>query len=100
MTAEIDGKPEEIVWHWLRPHLERDAVIVAAPGLDLQKVASRLAADDAATVGRWIAEGELGKPTAEQLEGWNAEPAKRFRMTIVQPWILIQEPPPEGDPHG
>lgn len=91
------GDIEQIEWHWLRLHLERDAVIVAAPGLDLQEAAARIAADDRETVGRWIAAGELGKPTLEQIGAWNAEPAKRFRMIIVQPWVLIQVLPKQGD---
>lgn len=90
-TAEKScAEIEEVEWHWLRLHLERGAVIVVAPPLDLASVAASLAADDTVAVGAWIAGGELAKPTLAQVEAWNAEPARRFRMLIVQPWVLIQ----------
>ena len=81
----------EIEWVWLRSHLERDAVIVVAPDLDLGAAAQRIAADDTGDVAAWIAAGRLSKPSSRQLADWNADPAKRFRMLIVQPYVLIQE---------
>jgi hypothetical protein len=83
---------EETEWGWLRRHLERDAVIIVAPALDLAEAAQRLAADDSGSVAAWIAAGLLCKPSAEQLAEWNAAPGQRFRMLIVQPYVLIQEP--------
>ncbi len=80
-----------IEWHWLRPHLERDALILVAPDLSLEEAAARIAADDTATVGGWIAEGRLVKPTAAQIEAWNGDPARPFATLIVQPFVLARE---------
>ena len=91
-TENEPTRIEEVEWHWLRLHLERDAVIIVAPQLDLAEVAARIAADDAPTVSAWNAAGRLSKPSLEQIGAWNAEPARRFRMLIVQPYVLIQEP--------
>lgn len=92
-SSDFRPRIEEVEWHWLRLHLERDAVIVAAPELDLAEAAARIAADDTAMVSAWIADGRLAKPTLEQLALWNADPARRFRMLIVQPYVLIQDQP-------
>ncbi len=91
MAEEQVNTVEEIEWIWLRPHLERDALIVIAPELELAVAAERIAVDDTGTVADWIAAGRLRKPTAEQLACWNAAPARCFRMLIVQPYVLIQE---------
>ena len=92
-TENEPARIEEVEWLWLRLHLERDAVVIVAPELDLGEAAARIAADDAPTVSAWIAAGRLSKPSREQIDAWNADPARRFRMLIVQPYILIQEPP-------
>ncbi len=83
---------EEVEWHWLRLHLERDAVIIVAPELDLAEAAACIAADDAAAVSAWIADGRMSKPSLEQIGAWNAETTRRFRILIVQPYVLIQDP--------
>ena len=101
MPTEKNHPPleiEEAEWHWLRPHQERGAVIVVVPPLELAEAGRSVAADDTATVGQWIDAGLLRKPDAAQLEAWNAEPTRRLRLLIIQPYVLIQEPStPEGD---
>ena len=88
---------ESVEWHWLRPHLERGALIVVAPALDLATTAARISADDTAQIGAWIATGQLAKPTREQIVDWDEDPTRTFRMLIVQPYVLIQEPPAATD---
>ena len=88
---ELNNQVEEVEWHWLRMHLERGAVIVVSPELDLAEAAAKVAADDSSAVSTWIASGRISKPTMEQIGVWNADPARRFRMLIVQPYVLIQE---------
>jgi len=88
---------EVVEWHWLRSHLERGALIVVDPALDLADAAARISADDTVQVGAWIAAGRLAKPTREQIAAWDEEPIRAFRMLIVQPYILIQERPATTD---
>ncbi len=87
------GAIEEVEWLWLRPHLERGALILVSPELELTGVAARIAADDSAAVAAWLAAGLLGQPTREQIEAGEAAPLRRFQMVIVQPFVLIQESP-------
>jgi hypothetical protein len=88
---DLHEQIEDVEWHWLKPHLERDALIVVQKVIDLVEAAARIAEDDTAIVSAWIAAGHLGKPSAEEIDSFNAEPTHRFRMLVVQPWVLIQK---------
>lgn len=82
---------DEAEWQWLKPHMERGALVTVAAALDLEEAGERIAADDSATVSAWIAGGRIGKPTAEQVAAWDAMPDKKFLTLIISPFVLIQE---------
>lgn len=81
----------EVSWRELRVHLQRDGVILVSRDLDLIETAVAVADDDAGKVETWIAADQIGKPGKEQLDAWEKEQDKAFRMLIVQPFILIQD---------
>ena len=81
----------EVNWRELKIHLKRDAIIVVSAELDLVDVGVAVADDDKVLVETWITASQLEKPTEKQLESWEQESAQRFRMLIVQPYILIQD---------
>ena len=78
-------------WHDLKQHLERDAIIVVDPDLDLHDVAVHVEQDRAAVIQDWISKKLIAKPSAEQIRSWNEMPTKEFSFLIVQPYVLIQE---------
>lgn len=78
-------------WEWLRPHVQRDAVVVVDEALDLVSVGMAIAQDDVPSVQSWIGNQQIYKPTSAQLSDWNQEPNKRFNALIVQPYVLVQE---------
>ncbi len=78
-------------WGDLKVHLERDAIIIVSPELDLSNAALDVSTDNVTAIQSWIAKGLVGKPTAQQLAAWTAMPLKEFRFIIVQPYVLIQE---------
>ncbi|PLY04086.1 MAG: DUF2288 domain-containing protein [Desulfuromonas sp.] len=80
----------EVCWRDLRIHLQRDAVIIVAPEIDIIDAGVAVAGDDKFLVERWVSAGQVAKPSKEQLESWENELDKPFRMLIVQPFILIQ----------
>jgi hypothetical protein len=80
---------DEAEWQWIKPHCERGALITVERGLELAEAGFRIAADDAATVGTWIAEGLIAKPTSEEIEAWDREPARRFPLLIISPYVLM-----------
>lgn len=82
---------DEAQWQWLKPNLERGALITVTAALDLAEAGEKIAADDALVVTAWIAAGQIGKPTAEEIEAWDKEPGKKFLTLIISPYVLIQE---------
>jgi hypothetical protein len=82
---------DEAAWSWLKPHSERQALILVAQELDLIDVGEKVALDEATTVQEWIASGQLTRPLPHQAEAWEATPDKRFVTLIVSPYVLIQE---------
>jgi hypothetical protein len=91
---ELAVTVDEASWDALRPHLERDAVILVASGLDLAEAGHALASDNALLVKEWITTGKLGKPTAAQVAAWDANrQTQQFLLLIIQPYVLIQEIP-------
>lgn len=81
----------------LAPHLARDAVFVVAPALSLLSCGVAVALDDVDQVGGWISRGELRKPSKAEREGWARQPERRWVSVVVQPFVLVQEPPPPAD---
>lgn len=88
---ELAATIDEAQWQWLKPHLERGALITVAASLELAEVGERIAADDTERVTAWIAAGAVGKPTAAQVADWDREPARKFLLLIVSPYVLMQE---------
>lgn len=75
----------------LRAHLTRGAVIVVASTLDLLDVAEAVARDSKEQVAKWIASGEIGKPSLDQIARW--EKSNALIAVVVQPFVLVQERP-------
>jgi len=80
----------DVRWRELRIHLQRDAIIIAADELELIDVGVAVAEDDKDLVEKWVAAGQLGKPSELQLKSWEEELDTPFQMLIVQPFILVQ----------
>lgn len=90
-SEELAAKVDVIDWLTLRGHLERGGLVVVDPLLEMAEVGAALAADDVKAVERWLSSGLLGKPSAQQVESWDADKAKAFLCLIVSPYVLIQE---------
>ncbi len=82
---------DEAVLEWLKPHIQKDAVILVVPELDLLDVGVAIASDDTQKVQHWIGEQLLAKPSPEILNRWNANPDRKFQAIIIQPYILVKE---------
>ncbi len=82
---------DEAELEWLKPHIQKDVVILVVPELDLLDVGVAIAGDDTMKVQHWIGEQLLAKPSAEMLSRWNNNPQQKFQAIIIQPYILIKE---------
>ena len=94
LRTELTENLDEAEWDWLIPHVQRDAVIVVAQGLDLLDVGVAIASDQIPSVQQWIDQGLMAKPSETQLGNWNSDRTKRFQTLIIQPYVLIQEMTP------
>ncbi len=92
-SPDVQVVPElqESEWSWLKPHSQRDALIIVRKDMDLLHVAREIADDNSKLVQTWISTGVLNKPTVEQLVEWDRIPARKFLAVVVQPYVLIQE---------
>jgi hypothetical protein len=82
---------DEAELEWLKPHIQKDAVILVNPDLDLLDVAVAIASDNTQSVQHWIGEQLLLKPSPAILNRWNANPQQKFQAAIVQPYVLVKE---------
>ncbi|HEY9729787.1 MAG TPA: DUF2288 domain-containing protein [Chroococcales cyanobacterium] len=93
LRSELAESLDEAEWNWLKPHVQRDAVVVVDRALDLLDVGVAIAGDDVLSVQHWISEQLIRKPSPEQLSDWNGDQTRRFQALIVQPYVLVQELP-------
>ncbi|HEY9650640.1 MAG TPA: DUF2288 domain-containing protein [Coleofasciculaceae cyanobacterium] len=91
IRAELAESLDEAVWDWLKPHVQKDRVVVVNQGLDLLDVGVAIASDDVISVQHWISEQLVHKPFPDQLTNWSSDQTKRFQALIVQPYVLVQE---------
>ena len=82
---------DEAELEWLKPHIQKDTVIIVDPELDLLDVGVAIASDDTQFIQRSIGEQLLVKPSSEILNRWNADPMLKFQAIIIQPYILVKE---------
>ena len=86
LARQVDRAP----WEWLRPHGDRGSLLLVGPALSLEEVGERLAMDDTVAVSAWLAAGQISRPSADQIEAWDSDPALPFAILIISPYILIQ----------
>lgn len=89
LSAKIQSEIMNGYWSDLREHAERNAIFVVGADLDLLEVGVAIASDNAASVTGWITNGQLARPTMEQIKGWSETSQKTFLFLILQPHVLI-----------
>ncbi len=91
LREKMKSDLEVAEWELLKPHLERDALIIVSEELDLVDVATAVAEGRLKSVEQWMQKNLMTKPTAAQLHAWEQNPNTPFSFLIVQPWVLIQQ---------
>lgn len=82
---------DEAVLEWLKPHIQKDTVIIVTPHLELLDVGEAIASDNTQSIQHWIGEQLLVKPSTEILDRWNNNPTQKFQALIIQPYVLVKE---------
>ncbi len=90
LKTQLEEQLSEIDWQELKPHAQRDVIIVVDTHLDLIEVAMAIAKNETNKVQNWISEQLIQKPTEKQLSNWNGNPSQKFETIIVQPFVLIK----------
>ncbi len=91
LREQLSELLDEAELEWLKPHIQKDAVILVVPDLDLLDVGVAIASDNTMSVQHWIGEQLLVKPSPEILDRWNNNSTLRFKAMIIQPYVLVQE---------
>jgi hypothetical protein len=93
LRTQLAENVDEAQLEWLKPHIQRDVVVVVNSQLNLLDVGVAIARDDVLSVQHWISEQLLHKPFPDELAEWNSNQTKRFQALIVEPYVLVQESP-------
>ena len=90
LRKQLNEEMADVNWNDIKPHAQRDAVIVVNEKLDLLDVGVAIAQDDQMSVEHWITEQLISKPSNQQLSDWNVNQTQLFKTLIVQPFVLVQ----------
>ncbi|MBA1272371.1 DUF2288 domain-containing protein [Stutzerimonas azotifigens] len=90
LYAKLLGETAVISWAELQPFFARGALLHVASDADLVEVATAVAEDDSARIGRWLASGALAKVGEEQARLW-LEQDPTLWAVVVAPWVLVQQ---------
>lgn len=91
LRTQLAKNIDEAELEWLKPHIQKDVVIIVDFDLDLLDVGVAIASDNTQSIQHWIGEQLLFKPSSEILARWNANPDRKFQAIIIQPYILVKE---------
>jgi len=90
LRSQLAASLDEAELDWLKPHIQKDTVIIVHPGLDLIDVGVAIATDNTTAVQHWVGEQLITKPSNTDLTHWNAQPQQKFQAIIVQPYVLVK----------
>ena len=90
LRKKLEEDMADVNWNDIKPHAQRDAVIVVNETLNLLDVGVAIAQDDKKAVEHWITEQLISKPSNQQLSDWNIDQTQLFKTLIVQPFVLVK----------
>jgi hypothetical protein len=90
LRQKVNRETGRLPWSELMRHFASGNVVWIADGLDLVEVAVRIAHDDKASVGQWMAAGQIARVSDAQAQEWLADDASLWAC-VVSPFILVQQ---------
>lgn len=88
-AEKIDKYTGDVDWNYLEPHFEAGNIVSLSTELKLTEVAIAFSQDNKAQVQAWLESKAIVQPTEQDASKWKAN-ERRFNVTIVRPFILIQ----------
>jgi len=90
LRQKVNRETARLPWTELMRHFASGNVVWVADELDLVEVAVRIAHDDKASIGQWMAAGQIAKVSDVQAQGWLETEAELW-ASVVSPFILVQQ---------
>lgn len=90
LRHKVNRETARLPWSELTRHFAAGNVVWIADELDLVEVAVRIAHDDKASVGQWMAAGQIAKVSDAQAHAWLEADASLWTC-VVSPFILVQQ---------
>lgn len=90
LRQKVNRETARLPWSELTRHFASGNVVWLADELDLVEVAVRIAHDDKASVGQWMAAGQIAKVSDQQAQTW-LETSAELWACVVSPFILVQQ---------
>lgn len=90
LLQKVNRETARMPWSELVRHFASGNVIWIADELDLVDVAVRIAHDDKASIGQWMAAGQIAKVSDAQAHAWT-ESNTELWASVVSPFILVQQ---------
>jgi len=89
LKARLNSETAKLAWPELQRHFARGVVVIAAPGMDLVEVATRMSMDDGDSVSQWLAADQVRRATEDDARRW-VESNANFWAVVVAPWVVVQ----------
>lgn len=89
LRSKLENEIQQIEWEQLKPHHEREALVMISQELPIVDVALAFAEDDTQKVKKWMSQNLVYKPNPSDMARHPSK--KHFKFIIVQPFVLIQE---------
>lgn len=90
LRSKVNRETARLPWSELVRHFASGNVVWVADELDLVEVAVRISHDDKASVGQWMAAGQIAKVSDSQAREW-LEADTALSACVVSPFIIVQQ---------
>jgi hypothetical protein len=90
LYAKLNAETGILAWSDVAPHFARGAVIRVGTELDLVRVATSMAEDDAGQLSGWFDRGLVRRASDSDAIEWSRDPDVRLWAVVVAPWVLVQ----------
>ena len=89
LEAQLNLETGRIAWRELQRFFASGHAVAVTPGLDLVKVGTELARDNAHRWSQWMATGQVGLVSDEQAQAWHEADTQVWAL-VIKPWVLVQ----------
>ncbi len=91
LKDKLKTEVEQADWDMLKVHHQNGAVFIVSGSLQLLDAAVAIAQDKSQFVKVWLDNGELARPTEDQVKNFEASPYEKIcDFVIIQPYVLIR----------